>query len=100
MIGFLLKPLSTVTSMREVSGGALYLRPCCSGAGGVVLGAGAEGCERDEEREEAEGHRKKRGAAGVGAERVAEQHSPILRQQRPGWAWNGGLGFCGQFDTI
>src|SRR5208283_4133112 len=31
MMGFLLKPLSTVTSMCEVSGGALYLRPCCSG---------------------------------------------------------------------
>src|ERR1035437_1488906 len=30
-MGFLLKPLMTVTSMCEVSGGALYLRPCCSG---------------------------------------------------------------------
>src|ERR1035437_8918785 len=32
-IGFLLKPLITMTSMCDVSGGALYLRPCSSGFG-------------------------------------------------------------------
>src|SRR5438309_4928109 len=32
-IGFLLKPLMTITSMCDVSGGALYLRPRLSGAG-------------------------------------------------------------------
>jgi len=94
MMGFLLKPLSTVTSMREVSGGALYLRPCCSWRRGVVLGAGVHGGERDEEREEAEGHREgaeDEGAARVGADTVAEQHLHILRRGRAEWV---GLEWC------
>src|ERR1019366_5343140 len=64
-IGFLLKPLSTVTSMCEVSGGALYLRPCC---GGLALSSSwAPACR------------------GVREANIASEAKRQRTDARPGW---------------
>ena len=71
-IGFLLKSFSTVTSMCEVSGGALYLRPCCSGLR-CRPGREVHGSQRHKDGQRSK-DKQNQGAAGTIAE-----HSPILR---------------------